>query len=89
MRHNGTLDECGNEEGEHNMAKRATATNWEVIGRDAEGAMVNIDFDCPHCGYDTGVFIFVGASGVNCLDGSWETDQVCPVCNEDVIIECH
>ena len=31
------------------MAKRATATNWEVITRDDEGAMVNIDFDCPHC----------------------------------------
>ena len=29
------------------MAKRATATNWEVITRDDEGAMVNIDFDCP------------------------------------------
>lgn len=29
------------------MAKRATATNWEVIIRDDEGAMVNIDFDCP------------------------------------------
>ena len=46
------------------MAKRATATNWEVITRDEEGAMVNIDFDCPHCGYSTGVFILVGASGV-------------------------
>ena len=43
----------------------------------------------PHCGYSTGVFIMVGASGVGCLDGSWETDQTCPVCNEDVIIECH
>jgi len=41
------------------MAKRATATNWEVITRDDEGAMVNIDFDCPHCGYSTGVFIMV------------------------------
>ena len=33
------------------MAKRATATNWEAITRDDEGAMVNIDFDCPHCGW--------------------------------------
>lgn len=49
------------------MAKRATATNWEVIIRDDEGAMVNIDFDCPHYGYSNGVFISVGASGV----GAW------------------
>ena len=47
------------------------------------------DFDCPHCGYSTGVFISVGASGVGYLDGSWETDQTCPVCDEDVIVECH
>lgn len=71
------------------MAKRATATIWEIVTRDDEGAMVNIDFDCPHCGYSTGVFISVGASGVGCLDGSWETDQVCPVCDKDVIVECH
>lgn len=29
------------------MAKRATATNWEIVTRDDEGAMVNIDFDSP------------------------------------------
>ena len=52
------------------MAKSATATNWEVITQDDEGTIVNIDFDCPHCGYSTGVFISVGASGVGYLDGS-------------------
>jgi predicted RNA-binding Zn-ribbon protein involved in translation (DUF1610 family) len=71
------------------VAKRAIATNWEVITCDDEGAMVNIDFVCPCCGYTTGVFIFVGASGVGCLDGGWETDQICPVCDEDIIIKCH
>lgn len=71
------------------MTKRATATNWEIIVRDNDGAFVNIDFDCPHCGYSTGVLISLGASSVGCLDGSWETDQVCPVCNEDIIIECY
>lgn len=52
----------------------SSVKDWEVITRDDEGAMVNIDFNCPHCGYATGVFIFVGVSGVDCLDGSWETD---------------
>lgn len=70
------------------MAKRTTATNWEVVTRDESGAMVNIDYVCPHCGYSTGVFISVGASGVGHLDGSWETDQVCTICNKNVIIEC-
>lgn len=43
------------------MAKRATATNWEVVVKDDEGAMVNIDFNCPYCGYSTGVLISVGS----------------------------
>ena len=74
---------------ESDMAKSATATNWEVITQDDEGTIVNIDFDCHHCGYSTGVFISVGASGVGYLDGSWDTDQPCPVCDEDVIVESH
>ena len=71
------------------MAKSVTASNWEVVVKDDSGAMVNIDFTCPHCGYSTGVFISVGAHGAGCLEGSWETDQVCPVCNKDVIIHCY
>ena len=70
------------------MAKRTTATNWEIVTRDESGAMVNIDYVCPNCGYSTGVFISVGASGLSCLDGGWETDQVCTICNKNVIIEC-
>ena len=71
-----------------NMAKRTTATNWEVVVRDESGAMVNIDYVCPHCGCASGAFISIGASGVSCLDGSWETDQVCEVCDQDIIIVC-
>ena len=70
------------------MAKRTTATNWEVISRSDEGAMVNIDYVCPHCGYATGELILVGASGVRHLDSSWETDQECPICGESVTIGC-
>lgn len=70
------------------MARRTTATSWEVITRDDEGAMVNIDYVCPHCGYSTGALISIGASSVSCLDGSWETDQTCAICNKDVIVEC-
>lgn len=71
------------------MAKRTTATNWEVIVRDETRAMVNIDYVCPHCGYSTGELISIGASGVDCLDGSWETDQECGICGESVTIVCH
>ena len=71
------------------MAKRATATNWEVVVKDDEGAMVNIDFNCPYCGYSTGVLISVGSGSLSCLEGSWETDQTCPVCDRAVVVECH
>ena len=71
------------------MSRRTTANNWEVVSRDDDGAFVNIDFDCPHCRCSTGVLILVGASNVDSLDGSWETDQVCPICDKDVVIECY
>lgn len=70
------------------MAKRTIATNWEVIVRDETGAMVNIDYTCPYCHYDTGELIAIGADDVDKIDGSFETDQVCVICGKDVIIEC-
>ena len=70
------------------MSRRTTATSWEIVNRDSTGAMVNIDYVCPHCGFDTGNFILIGAENVDKLDGPWETDQVCEVCDKDVIIEC-
>lgn len=70
------------------MAKRTTATNWEIITRDESGAMVNIDYICPHCGYATGELISIGVSSNFNLDNGWETDQVCVICNKEVTIEC-
>ena len=70
------------------MAKRVTATNWEVIGKDETGAMVNIDYTCPYCHYATGELISIGASNVGKVDSGFETDQVCGICDKDVIIEC-
>jgi len=70
------------------MAKRTTATNWEIVVRDEGGALVNIDYVCPNCGYSTGELISIGAANADCLDGPWETDQVCGICGKDVIIAC-
>jgi hypothetical protein len=70
------------------MAKRTIATNWEVISRDETGAMVNIDYTCPHCHFDTGEMILIGAGNVDKIDSGFETDQVCSVCDEGIIIEC-
>lgn len=70
------------------MAKRTIATSWEVIVRDETGAMVNIDYVCPYCGYATGELISIGASNVDKIDGAFETDQVCGICNKKIIIEC-
>ena len=69
-----------------NMAKRTGATTWSVVGeRDSTGAMVDLNFTCPDCGYPTGELIFVGPD--HDLDQPWETDQVCGVCDAEVIVE--
>ena len=70
------------------MEKRTTATSWEIITRGEDGAMVNIDYVCPHCGSATGELILVGAGDVDRLDGAWETDQICTICDVEVTIEC-
>jgi len=70
------------------MAKRTIATNWVVVSKDETGAFVNIDYTCPYCHYDTGELILIGADNVDKIDSSFETDQVCGVCGEAVIIEC-
>lgn len=70
------------------MAKRTRATNWELIGKDETGALVNLDYKCPYCEYDTGDLISIGSTNVDKIDGPWETDQVCPICGKDVIVEC-
>lgn len=70
------------------MAKRTTATNWVVISKDETGAFVNIDYVCPHCHFATGELILVGAGNVDKIDRGFETDQVCGICDNDVIIVC-
>lgn len=70
------------------MAKRTIATKWEVIVKDETGAMVNIDYSCPYCHYNTGELIVIGASDVEKIDSCFETDQVCGICGKDLIIEC-
>ena len=42
------------------MVRRVTADKWEIISRDDTGAMVNIDYICPHCHLPTGNFILIG-----------------------------
>jgi len=47
--------------------------------------MVDLNYNCPHCGYATGELVLIGAD--KDLDSPWETDQVCGVCDKDVIVE--
>jgi hypothetical protein len=69
------------------MAKRTTATSVDYFSRDDTGAMVGLNYECPHCHYSTGELIFVGTSGLGALDSGFETDQVCGVCDGEVTIE--
>lgn len=70
------------------MRKRTTATDWEMIVRDETGAMVNVDYICPHCGLVAGNLISIGAADASKLEDDWETDQVCEVCGGEVTVEC-
>ena len=70
------------------MAKRTRATNWEVVCRDANGAMVNIDYVCPCCDMDTGELVRIGAHDVNKIDSGWEIDLACDICDNAIVVEC-
>jgi len=70
------------------MAMRTAATNWVLISKDDTGTFVNIDYKCPNCHFDTGEMIFIGGGNLDKIDSSFETDQVCGICNKDLIIEC-
>ena len=70
------------------MARRTEATNWNIVVKDETGAMVSIDYECPYCGYSNAELISVGASNLDALDYSWETDQECSVCGKAVIVVC-
>lgn len=68
------------------MAKRTTATSWsEVVGGDDTGSLIDLNYICPHCQSAPGALIFIGAD--KDLDHPWETDQVCGVCDGDVIVD--
>ena len=70
------------------MAKRTTATNWEIIVKDENGAIINVNYICPHCHLSTGNIVNIGAHNLYKIEGQWETDQVCEICNKDVIVQC-
>ncbi len=68
------------------MAKFTRATSWrDVVDRDYGGAILSVDYTCPHCRSTTGELIFVG-DDKDRLDDPWETDQVCGVCGRNVTI---
>lgn len=70
------------------MTKRTVATSWaNVVDPDDDGALIDLNYTCPHCDQPTGELILIGAG--NELDDGWETDQICPICDEGVVVEVH
>lgn len=69
------------------MAKMTRVTSVEYVSSDESGAMVSFSYDCPHCHFATGEFIFVGAAGLDAVKSGFETDQVCSVCDKRVSIQ--
>ncbi|WP_407272441.1 hypothetical protein [Radiobacillus sp. PE A8.2] len=70
------------------MGKRTIAKNWDEVNKDSTGCFVSVDYTCPHCDYDNYEMILVGADNIDKMDEDFETDQVCKICGEDVIVEC-
>jgi hypothetical protein len=70
------------------MAKRTKATDWEIISRDSECAIVKIEYVCPHCKMNSGNIFTVREPNASEMEGPFETDQICEVCNEEVTVRC-
>lgn len=70
------------------MAKRTIAKNYDVVGKDATGAFVSLNYNCHYYHYGNYEMIFIGADNLDKIDNDFETDQVCRICGKDVIIEC-
>jgi len=70
------------------MTKRTIATNWDVVSKDTTGAFGSLDYNCPYCHYDNYEMIFIGTKNIDKIANDFETDQVCKICQKDVIIEC-
>lgn len=71
------------------MAKRTQADQWHESGqRDETGTFIDLDFTCPYCGESNSKYIFVGESGLSCIDSGFEVDESCTMCGRDVIVEC-
>lgn len=71
------------------MAKRVVATSWDIIGdKNETGVMIDLSYTCPYCHFEAGDLILIGPDNADKIDGGFETDQVCNICDKDVIVEC-
>lgn len=60
------------------------ASSWSVVTEDSDGTILDLNFWCPNCGYDTGTVNFTSQSDLV----AFEIDVACPVCSEDITIVC-
>lgn len=60
------------------------ATSWSKIAEDVDGTILDINFVCPECEYDTGTLNFTSQTGLS----SFEIDVECPVCGASLTVVC-
>lgn len=56
------------------------------ISQDSNGALVSVDWICPHCRFEN--YSFDLAKGDGEIDGPFEIDIRCDECGEIVTVEC-
>ena len=65
--------------------KRVQGSNVKV-SRDAEGALLTVDWVCPYCGeWNAGFYSYPALSKIH---GDFEIDHDCDVCGKVSTIEC-
>ena len=60
------------------------SSSWSVVSEAADGSILDINFFCPKCGYDTGTVNYTSQSGLE----DFEIDVECPVCGADLTVVC-
>ena len=60
------------------------SSGWSKVAEDDDGTILDINFFCPGCGYDTGTLNFTSQTGLS----QFEIDVECPVCGASLTVIC-
>lgn len=63
------------------------ANSWEIVAQDETGVILNVNYTCPNCDYNTGEIVTVyDIAKIN--TGSFEIDMYCDICSTWTRVAC-